>query len=76
MTNLTRFDQDGIELVIDTVTGAAYASQAGYARMSGVNYSTVKKRVERLKGGDSLTLETTEIQTIGGLQEVTLLPAD
>lgn len=28
MTNLTRFDQDGIELVINTVTGTAYVSQA------------------------------------------------
>ncbi len=76
MNNLTRFDNDGIELVIDTQTGEAFASQAGYARMSGVNYTTIKKRVERIKGGDSFVLKTAEIQTAGGLQEVTLLPAD
>ena len=76
MNNLTRFDQGGIELLIDTVTGEAYASQMGYARMSGVNYSTVKKRVERLKGGDTNTFKTAKIQTAGGLQEATLLPAD
>lgn len=76
MNNLTRFENDGIELMINTQTGEAFASQAGYARMSGVAYNTVRKRVERLKGSDSIVLETTEIQTAGGLQEVTLLPAD
>ena len=76
MNNLTRFDSDGIELVINTQTGEAFASQAGYARMSGVSYATIKKRVERLKGGDNIVLEKAEIQTVGGFQEVTLLPAD
>lgn len=36
MTNLARFENDGIELVIDTNTGEAFASQTGYARMSGL----------------------------------------
>ena len=76
MESLTRFDKGGIELIINTATGEAYASQIGYARMSGVNYSTVKKRIERLKGGDINTFETAEIQTAGGLQVVTLLSAD
>lgn len=61
MESLTRFDKGGIELIINTATGEAYASQIGYARMSGVNYSTVKKRIERLKGGDINTFKTAEI---------------
>ena len=74
MNNLTRFDQGGIELVINTQTGEAFASQAGYARMSGVGYATIKKRVERLKGGESSSFTVAEIQTVGGLQDVKLVP--
>jgi len=74
MNNLARFDEDGIELLIDTETGEVYASQAGYARMSGANYTTVKKRVERLKGGDILAFKTAEILTSKGLQTATLIP--
>ena len=74
--NLTRFDNDGIELVINTQTGESFATQAGYARMSGIAYSTVRKRVERLKGSDFVALKSAEMQTAGGLQDVTLLPAD
>lgn len=74
MNNLARFENDGVELVIDTVTEEAYASQAGYARMSGVAYNTVRKRVERLKGSDRIVLETTEIQTTSGLQDSSLIP--
>lgn len=76
MTSLTRYDSNGIELIIDTQTGEAFATQAGYARMSGISYPTVKKRVERLKGGDRIKLKKAEIETPGGLQGVTLLPAD
>lgn len=44
MTNLARFQQNGIELVIDTATGAAYATQSGYARMSGLSQQAINKR--------------------------------
>ena len=74
--SLTRFEQNGIELVINTETGEAFASLAGYSRMSGVDYSTLRKRVQRLKGGDNLELKTAEILTVKGLQAVTLVPAN
>lgn len=73
MSNLVRFDDKGIELVINTDNGEAFATQAGYARMSGISYPAIKKRVARLKGGDDFLLKTAEIQTPGGKQVVTLL---
>ena len=73
MTTLTRFDQDGVELVIDTATGAAYATQSGYARMSGKDRTTI---VKRCKGCEQNTVKTAEIQTLGGLQGCELIPAD
>lgn len=75
MTNLVRYDNNDIELVIDQDTGAAFTSIAGYARMSGVSYPTVKKRVERLNSGDIYQLESAEIPTASGIRVVTLLPA-
>lgn len=78
MTNLTQFKTDeGIELIIDTQTGEAFASQAGYARMSGVSYPAIRKRVERLSNstGDIGEIKTAEIRTEQGIIAVTLLPA-
>ena len=77
MTNssLQRFDQDGIELIIDTQTGESFASQAGYARMSGVDYSTIRKRVERL-GVTLEPLKRSQIETVDGFRAVTLIPED
>ena len=73
--NLTRFEtQDGIELIIDTQTGEAFATQAGYVRMSGKSKSTVSERVSRgVRFGE---IKEGEIQTAGGLQGVRLIPAD
>lgn len=77
MLNLTRFESnDGTEFYIETVTGEAFTTQAGYARMSDVEYATVRKRYGRLKGSDNSELKTGEVQTPGGIQEVTLIPAD
>lgn len=72
MTSLTRFEtEDGIELVIDTVTGESFATVSGYARMSGKDKSTISRR---LQGVDPTELKDAEIQTAGGLQGVVLLP--
>lgn len=72
---LQRFDgENGIELVINTDTGESFASLAGYSRMSGVEYSTIRKRAERLR--DSKPLETAEMQTSSGFRTVTLLNED
>lgn len=76
MTSLTVFKNDGLEILIDTKTGESFATQAAYARMSGVSYPAVRKRVEREKGSDIFLLKTAEIITGKGLQTVTLIPAD
>lgn len=72
--NLERFDRDGIELIINRVTGEAYATASGYSRMSGIELATVRKRFERLKGYDTTALKTVEIVTPGGLQGCDILP--
>ena len=73
MSSLTVFKtNDGIELVIDTQTGEAFATQAGYSRMSGKASSTIS---ERLKGVRSDYIRMAEILTAGGLQGVRLIPA-
>lgn len=70
MSNLTTFNQDGIEIYIDNTTGESFASISGYSRMSGVSKSTVHNR---LKGCSETDLKTAEILTRGGLQSVRLI---
>lgn len=75
MSSLARFDtESGIELVINTDTGEAFASQAGYARMSGVSKQTISKRC--LQGVNFQRVKMAEIETPGGLQGVNLIPAE
>lgn len=75
--NLERFDRDGIELFINRKTGEAFATLAGYSRMSGIAKNTLANRLSRgYKGVHKSSLPTAEIQTQGGLQGVHLLPAD
>ena len=56
--NLTRFDNDGIELIIDTQTGEAFSTQAGYTRMSELSQQAVNKRSELGDRHSSNTLAT------------------
>ena len=70
--DLQRFDKDGIELVIDTRTGEAFATQSGYARMSGLSRQAINKRC---KGCNLDDLKTAEIETPSGLQGCNLIPA-
>lgn len=72
MSNITRYERDGIELAIDTETGEAFATQTGYARMSGLSQQAVNKRCQ---GYNAAELKTTEIQTAGGFQPCNLIPA-
>ena len=73
MTNLSRFQtEDGIELVIDTTTGEAFATVTGYAKLSRKDKSTISRR---LKGVASEELKNSEMLTPGGLQGVVLIPA-
>lgn len=73
MTNITRFENEGIELAINIETGEAFATQSGYARMSGKDRSTI---VKRCKGCESGVIKSAEILTAGGLQGCELIPAD
>ena len=43
MTNLTRFDNDGIEVFINTDTGESFASLNGAARMADEHPETIKR---------------------------------
>lgn len=72
MTTLSVFEKDGLEIVIDLKTGASYATQSAYARMSGKSKSTISERMHGVREEDILTAE---IQTRGGLQRVRLIPA-
>lgn len=77
MTNLTRYENDGIELVIDNSTGEAFATLAGYARMANLAKNALANRLSRgYKGVHKKDLKTAEIQTAGGLQGVHIIPAD
>lgn len=73
--NLTRFETpDGVELVINTKTGEAFATQRGYARMSGRDPSTISRRCAKLD--ESGTIKDSEIDTGYGIKVVALIPAD
>jgi hypothetical protein len=74
MNNLTRYEtEDGIELVIDQQTGEAYATQAGYARMSGLSQQAINKRTQQTYNQDQLKFA--ELQTPQGLRTHNLIPA-
>jgi hypothetical protein len=91
MNELTRFENDGIEVLIDMATGESFASASGYARMCGKSQSTISKRLKgmnfeqpdelkaiatkRLKGMNFRAGDKIQVETPGGLQEVTLIPA-
>lgn len=73
MSDLIRYDNDGLELVINQNTGESFTTQAGYARMSGLSKQAISKRV--LQGVNQNEVKTAEILTSGGLQGVNLIPA-
>lgn len=77
--SLQRFDCNGIELVIDTVTGESFTTQAGYVRMSGRTQPTISirmKKLEEKKDINKVGLKTAQVLTPGGLQEVKLIPGE
>jgi hypothetical protein len=55
--NLERFENNGLELLVDTETGVSYASISGYARMSGKAQSTISERAKKSSIGDNGILE-------------------
>lgn len=73
MNTLTRYDNDGIELVIDNSTGEAFATVRGYARMAQKSHSTIIERLKRT--GRENELKSAEIQTAQGLRTGRLMSA-
>ena len=73
VTNLERFDSNGIELIINTTTGESFASKRGYARMAEKDESTIRRR---LKAVCKNSIITAQIPTAGGLQVTDLIPMD
>lgn len=69
LSQYVRFDNDGIELVINLESGESFASFRGYARMAGIEASTVTKRVKR----DGIVTTLAEVPTPKGLREVQLI---
>ena len=70
--NIVSFEgQNGVEILIDTVTSESFASVRGYARMSGKSLSTISRRLN-----DTVTskLRTEDINTSGGSQKTVLIP--
>ena len=74
MTSLSRFNRDGIELIIDTATGECFASMAGYARMANKALTTIHQRVRRYQKNSGDKLKTSKLDTSRGLRELRLLP--
>jgi phage antirepressor YoqD-like protein len=73
MTNLQRFEQNGLELVINTETGESFASVSGYARMSGKNKSTISRRLESVA---DFLVNKAEMETAQGKRELLLISED
>lgn len=79
MTNLTTFNQDGIEIIINTATGESFCSIKGYARLSGKDKSTISRRVSKITQSEGVASDliiSAEIQTAGGIQGVVLITED
>jgi hypothetical protein len=82
MSSLTRFENDGIELVIDTTTGECfYPGYRALARICSVGLpkliqaTQVSRTIETLlEGVTEFKVVETEILTDGGFQGVTLIP--
>ena len=72
--DLKRFDDNGVELIIDTITGESFASISGYARMSGKTQQAISKRCKKL--GENNALKTAEIQTEYGIKLHNLISED
>ncbi len=67
-----RFDSDGLELVVDTVSGKAYASLSAAARMLGISKQAISKK----KADNQIDVINAEIETDGGMQGVNLIDSE
>lgn len=64
--------EDGIEIVIDMATGETWATERGYARMSGKSQQAINKRGKTGNNQDKVV--KVEMLTNGGLQGNNLIP--
>ena len=74
MNNLQRYDNDGIEIFINTKTGESFSSISGYARMAGKAKSTIHQRLQKAFDDDGTNLA--QIQTATGVKTVRLIGED
>lgn len=70
MSNLQRYENDGLEFFIDSDTGEISPSIAGYCRMSGKSKGTISERLARSENQS----KTAEIDTGYGFKVVRLIP--
>ncbi len=69
MSDLVNYNKDGLELVIDTQTGEAFASISATARMVDKGESTIRAYL----ASQNLETKSAEVQTPGGIQGAQLL---
>lgn len=72
MPNLKRFVSDNLELVINTVTGEAFASQSALARMVGVSRQSIMKWTAR----NQLEVKEVQVQTTTGLKSAKVIDVE
>ena len=70
MNNLTRYEHNGLELVINTETGECFASQSAIARMCGV-YS---QQISQFRGNNELVKTLQVKDSRGVIQNTKLYP--
>jgi hypothetical protein len=71
-SNFVRFDSEGLELVVNTDTGLAYATIRGAARMLDRGESTIRSAL----GARNAVVINARVQTEGGLQGARLIDAE
>jgi phage antirepressor YoqD-like protein len=70
--NFVRFDSEGLELVVNTTTGKAYASISATARMLETPRQTIQSAIKTCR---TIELLSAQIETEKGLQAAELLTA-
>ncbi len=73
-TSLARYDNDGLELIVDQSNGAVFASQRALARMCKTSHVAIGRWAK--KGGDQINVISAQILTKGGVQGGTLFDED
>ena len=71
--NITRYENNGIEVYVNTATGESFTSINGYARMSGVARSTVRDRVGRKTDAKTIEMPTVKGFRVGRLIDETTI---